>query len=454
MRRVLDSPAGWINRTEAEFVRLSVVRKKRLLVGTVSAVSVAFVVLSVLTLIAYYEQGRAVKGEAAAKKSEGTAKAETLIAEKKERIANSRRLASLSVSERNNRLDRSLLLAVEAVRAEDTFEARESLYQALQARPGLVFFLHLEAPVVDVAFSPDGKTLAAGYWGEGGVMMWDLATRKRLLDDPLPLKERRVVSLAYSPLGKSLAAGYADDANLAGSIVIWDVARRERRKIDPHASGLHSLGSVAFSPDGRTLAASCGAGVFFLDAINDKWLASDARPARPRDGAKVAFSPDGKTVAAGTGGEVEFWDVASRNRLAGASLLAGVVKMQCVAFSPDGKTLAAGYFGYNAPCGVVLWNVETREHRVLGTFPVPEGTPWSVAFSPDSKTIAAAVGVGDGRGGILLWDLAEGKRLVNNPLPVNEGNVLCAYFSPNGQKIAVGYGGGPGGTAGVAANRT
>ena len=58
------------------------------------------------------------------------AETQTRRAEQNLRIATSRQLAALSVSERNKRLDRSLLLAVEALRAENTFEARESLYNA------------------------------------------------------------------------------------------------------------------------------------------------------------------------------------------------------------------------------------------------------------------------------------------------------------------------------------
>ena len=60
------------------------------------------------------------------------------------RVATSRQLAALSASERNDRLDRSLLLAVEAIRTENTFEARDSLFKALQDRPGLRTFLHIE----------------------------------------------------------------------------------------------------------------------------------------------------------------------------------------------------------------------------------------------------------------------------------------------------------------------
>ena len=76
-----------------------------------------------------------------------------------------------------------------------------------------------------VAFSPDGKTIAAGYslvGGGGGVVLWDVAARKRLADEPLPVKEGDVTSVAFSPDGKTIAAGY-DVGGVGGGVVLWDV---------------------------------------------------------------------------------------------------------------------------------------------------------------------------------------------------------------------------------------
>ncbi len=112
--------------------------------------AVATVTASLIGVYALIERNEAnVKAEAArqaeekekkqrlvAEKATDQAKAQTLLAEKaterakaQTKIATSRQLAALSVAERDKRLDRSLLLAVEALRAENTHEARESLYQ-------------------------------------------------------------------------------------------------------------------------------------------------------------------------------------------------------------------------------------------------------------------------------------------------------------------------------------
>ncbi len=151
------------------------------------------------------------------------------------RVATSRQLAALSASERNDRLDRSLLLAVEAMRIENTFEARDGLFKALQDRPGLRTFLHIEeGSVTGVAFSRDGKTIAAGYGvgGGGGVVLWDVAARKRLAADPLPVKEGNVTGVSFSPDGKTIAAGY-DGVVVrgVGGVVMWDVNLKSWQRI-------------------------------------------------------------------------------------------------------------------------------------------------------------------------------------------------------------------------------
>jgi WD40 repeat protein len=92
-------------------------------------------------------------------------------------------------------------------------------------------------PVWDVAFSPDGKTLSAGYrsGGSGGVMLWDLGKREPLRN-PLPVKEGEVWDVAFSPDGEILAVGYGvvggvDGKTLSGGgggVALWDLATRDR----------------------------------------------------------------------------------------------------------------------------------------------------------------------------------------------------------------------------------
>src|SRR5262249_38319053 len=68
--------------------------------------------------------------------------------------------------------------------------------------------------VIGLAFSNDGKTLAAGGWME--VRLWEVATgqeRARFTD-----LEGDVIGLAFSPGDRVLACGTGD-----GSILLWDL---------------------------------------------------------------------------------------------------------------------------------------------------------------------------------------------------------------------------------------
>ena len=50
------------------------------------------------------------------------------------------------------------------------------------------------------------------------MVLWDVAARKRLVDEPLAVKEGWVGSVAFSPDGKTIAAGYSGDGVVA---VAW-----------------------------------------------------------------------------------------------------------------------------------------------------------------------------------------------------------------------------------------
>src|SRR5271166_4085988 len=89
-----------------------------------------------------------------------------------------------------------------------------------------------------LAFSADGKQLAsAGAWvdGKGGgsiaeVCMWDVATGEERLR--FPAYEANVSALAFSPDGKLLAAAHGD-----GPLVFWELPRGKRRTVLPHLTG-------------------------------------------------------------------------------------------------------------------------------------------------------------------------------------------------------------------------
>jgi WD40 repeat protein len=142
-----------------------------------------------------------------------------------------------------------------------------------------------------VAFSPDGRILAAGS-GSGRIRLWNVThpARPAAIDRPLTMPYS-VCSLAFSPDGRTLAAG-SNNAFDGTSIVVfdspgyirlWDVsdpARATRPSPLIAAAGKAGFTSVAFSPRGHFLASgSDGSGTAGSHGNVQLWDVSD--PARP-----------------------------------------------------------------------------------------------------------------------------------------------------------------------------
>ena len=75
-----------------------------------------------------------------------------------------------------------------------------------------------------MAFSPDGKTIAAGYRADARGRRGAVGRGRPQTagDEPLLVKEGFVKSVAFSPDGKTIAAGYR--IRKVGGVVLWDAA--------------------------------------------------------------------------------------------------------------------------------------------------------------------------------------------------------------------------------------
>src|SRR5262245_31780978 len=114
-----------------------------------------------------------------------------------------------------------------------------------------------------LAFSPDGTKLAVGggVLYHGHVALLDAATGK-LLWIRRDIGRQEQVSVAFSPDGKALAAG-----SLGGPAVLLDAGTGEVRR----RFAAKGVESVSFSPDGKRMAAGC------RDATNSDNVRSEVR---------------------------------------------------------------------------------------------------------------------------------------------------------------------------------
>jgi transcriptional regulator with XRE-family HTH domain len=315
----------------------------------------------------------------------------------------------------------SKLLSVAAWQLDPSDAARHAMLAAA-ARPGLAI-LAATASVNTVAFSPDGRTLAAGN-ADGSVQLWNVATRQEIAELVGPADQ--VTSLAFSRDGKTLAGGVAD-----GTVLLWG-AFTHLATGSSLSNGHTSVNSVTFSPDSRTLAAGNADGsVRLWNVATRRRIGGPLISGQTGGVNSVAFSVEGTTLAAGSNdGSVRLWDVATRRPI-GGPLTGQRGQITSVAFSPDGTTLAVGSNdGLNGT--VWLWHAATRQP--VGTLLIngPGGPVSSVAFSADGKTLA----IGSYDGSVWLRDMATGRP--GRPVTASGFPVYSVAFSLDGKTLASG----------------
>lgn len=213
-----------------------------------------------------------------------------------------------------------------------------------QGVAGLRELVGFEAPILCLAFSPDGRTLATGD-ANNVVKLWSVQTKE--LRATFTGHKAHVTDLTFAPDGRTLASASNDK-----TVRLWDLTTLQlRATLFGHAWGVLS---VAFAPDSRTLV-SCGAGGLVCRWRNE---ADEQVPAvqeldRPTAIRAAAFSPRRKLVATLASGVVKFSPVprdgasppdtakfqALLDRKNALTIRVGGLLRGPVVFSPKGDTL-------------------------------------------------------------------------------------------------------------------
>lgn len=348
-----------------------------------------------------------------------------------------------------------------------------------------------DSNVTDVAFSPDGRTLAVGT-GLGDVHVMDAQTGELVWQAP-DAHPDGIEDLSFSANGRTLvsASGTATPDPEVGdvaspTVAFWDTAsgaQRRRSTSFPVSSAGATPVTAALSPDGTRFATISDdavatvwdsrtddepgtalrgheatiwssefdqAGTLLATGDEDGtvivWNLSSGRPTGVRALSErlpidapiaqgVAASSDGTLVAVGGALGLRFWS-SERSAVVGDVSPAPLLGLSQVAFSPDDTTVAA--IGVDGPAsrtstlavGVgTLRFYDTTTLRQSGETMVTGGWVSDVAFSPDGERLATANGIG----GTRLWDPAGARTTAHFP-----GGAERLAFSPDGDGLAVG----------------
>jgi WD40 repeat protein len=363
----------------------------------------------------------AVAGAAIALVAARNANSAARIADQQRNTAISERLATQSAALDAVDPVTASLLAAAAWRVAPTAQARYSLLESL-AQPVRGVLLPGDGVVTALAYSPDGKILAAGYQG-GAIDLWDLVSHHLVRSTSWnpAVQGNSVIALTFTDGGKVLEAAYP------GAVGVWDIGRQA--KITPQPlSGLVAVFGEAFSPDGTMLATATGNGIIQLWSVATRHQIGDPMSADTQPVNAVVFSPDGKILATGASdGTARLWSVATQHQI-GDPMSADTQSVNAVAFSPDGKILATGASDGTSR----LWNAATRTE--IGSPMHAAQSVAAVTFDFTGRTMAAAGSDGSAQ----LWDVASHDRTGAPLTAPGSGGVSSLAFSPATGILATG----------------
>ncbi len=385
---------------------------------------------------AEYRKEQAIIAEENAEKAQQKAERQT-------RIAQARQLAAQAQVTFDKYPQRSLLLAIEAIKStvrQDeprVPEAEQALRDVLAKTGGIGLSGH-EGWITAVAVSPDNRYLITGS-DDNTARLWDLQAED-VAQSAVVLRghEGAIRAVAVSPDNRYLITGSRDDTARLWDLQAEDVAQ-SAVVLREHEG---AIDAVAVSPDNRYLITGSQDRTARLWDLQAENVAASAVALRGHEGAidAVAVSPDNRYLITGSrDGTARLWELQAENVADSAVVLHGHEgAIYAVAVSPDNRYLITGSGDRTAR----LWDLQAED--VAASAVVLRGhedTILALVVSPDNRYLITSTSSWDRTA--RLWDLqAEDVAASAVALRGHEGPIWAVAVSPDNRYLITGRGDG------------
>jgi len=244
--------------------------------------------------------------------------------------------------------------------------------------------------VNSIAFLPDGHLITFGG-DDGQLHVWDTREHRPVLDGPKEKHSITAVTIVGSGTVLYGIGGRPDPVALPATLMLLDLPSGRPRKFSfPVVNGIRALAGL---PDRRLAAWVTDKKILRLQDITRP-------PAKPYtleyDCRALALSADGRRLAVTSDWNVLLFDLDRPWPVMPTTLGRHQGVASALAFAPDGRTLFSG--GWDG--AVRVWDLDRGTERASYTWPIGNRV-MSLAVSPDGLRAAAGGDVGT----IAVWDL-------------------------------------------------
>lgn len=274
-----------------------------------------------------------------------------------------------------------------------------------------------QAEVSDVAFSPDGQTIASASWDKSV----KLAKTGYSLVMPLIGHQDTVWGIAFSPDGQTIASSSLDK-----TIKLWTKKGRLLQTLTGHELRVNQ---VEFSSDGHWLASTSDDGTIKLWKKTAQGLFAP-QPDKTLLGHiwgvwGVKFTPDNQSIVSGSWDKTaRIWGIDGKLRYTFSGHRGQVWS---IVIQSEGKWVASS----SDDNTIKLWKFNGQ---LLQTLTGHQDGIWGLALSPDGQILASASR--DETIKLWRWSPRIKSFIYENTLKGHTANVMAVAFSPDQKLLA------------------